>query len=485
MPPVGAVVDWGDPITKDLYGYWLPNSGGGLYVSNAANPSYKGKMSAEQASYPTWDVSKFGGALSYDGTSAYVFGDIKDTNTNVGTMVAWVYRTATCTAWAGLLSTRTGGSNNSGIIVGPLGTDLRYTWTNSIQYTFDTGLTIPLNTWALCACSVDPATSNIYLIYPGSYNKVSTAYSPAAGDFFHMEFGRDNLSGRLFTGRIAHGAYWARPLLETEIRRLYSEPFAGIYKPRQYRSRAVAFNSAVSFNSAVAGSDPFAVGTSISADVTGVVIPSMTNGLLLVAVASPATPVAPILDPAGLNTSLTLVSGASTTDSGGKKLNYYYLLSPPAGTYTIRLITWTGFNVASGGIQLFSGVHQTTPFGTVVTATGTTPGNPTPQTISTGSAISSSADEVIVGACYVSAAASTLVTNCGATDDAICDDPAGSGNSVTVSHITGSSSFTMTWVDNWTYSTEPYGCMAFAVKQAASGGPIISSQMVKQYYVMP
>jgi len=240
----------------------------------------------------------------------------------------------------------------------------------------------------------------------------------------------------------------------------------------------------VAFNSAVAGPDPFTNGTSISVDVTGVVIPSMTNGLLLVAVASSSTPVAPILDPAGLNTSLTAVPGASTTDGSGRKLNYYYLLSPPAGTYTVRLITWTGFSNASGGIQMFSGVHQTTPFGTAVTATGTTPGSATPQTVSTGSAISSSADEVIVGACFVPAGSFTLVNNCGATDDAICDDPAGSGNSVTVSHITGSSSFTMTWVDNWIFSIQDYGCMAFAIKQA-SAGAIISSQMVKQYYVMP
>lgn len=84
---------------------------------------------------------------------------------------------------------------------------------------------------------------------------------------------------------------------------------------------------------------------------------------------------------------LTAVPGASTAN-GQYRIGWYYLLAPGAGTANI-VVTVTGsvFDFGGAGLSL-TGVHQTVPFGTPVTATGTD----TTPTVT----VSSAADELVV-----------------------------------------------------------------------------------------
>jgi len=69
QPPSGASIDWGDPITNGLKGYWPLNEGGGYVANNLAgkNGTYTGN--------PTWvvgDQGTQGRSMRFDGTGDYV-----------------------------------------------------------------------------------------------------------------------------------------------------------------------------------------------------------------------------------------------------------------------------------------------------------------------------------------------------------------------------------------------------------------------------
>lgn len=83
---------------------------------------------------------------------------------------------------------------------------------------------------------------------------------------------------------------------------------------------------------------------------------------------------------------LTAVPGGATTN-GQYWITAYYLIAPDVGTYNI-VVTVSGnvFDFGAGAIS-YNDVHQTVPFGTAVTATGTD----TTPTVT----VSSAADELV------------------------------------------------------------------------------------------
>lgn len=176
-----------------------------------------------------WTVTGPGGnwprALSFNSTNQrYV--SLPDT-TFVGneiTYLAWTRRTSTMIAFSGLIYSRN--VTVSGFGTGNNATSkLGYTWNNaSNTYNWDSGITIPLNEWCLCACAIEPTQATMYCISPSlgiasAVNSVSHGYVNASGG---SRIGMDSFSStRAWNGEIAGARVYNRTLTRQEVADIY------------------------------------------------------------------------------------------------------------------------------------------------------------------------------------------------------------------------------------------------------------------------
>ena len=165
---------------------------------------------------------------------------------------------------------------------------------------------------------------------------------------------------------------------------------------------------------------------------------------------------------------LTAVPGASTAN-GQYRIGWYYLLAPGAGTANI-VVTVTGsvFDFGGAGLSL-TGVHQTVPFGTPVTATGTD----TTPTVT----VSSAADELVVDGLII-IHGGTLSVGAGQTSrwNAI-----GLSGFIKYAGSTegGAASTEMSWTNS---SSQTWAMVAIPVKPVGGGGGGTVMPVLQHYY---
>ena len=153
---------------------------------------------------------------------------------------------------------------------------------------------------------------------------------------------------------------------------------------------------------------------------------------------------------------LTAVPGGST-NNGQYYVTAYYLIAPDTGTHDI-VVTVTGsvFDFGAGAIS-YTDVHQTTPLGTAVTATGT---STTPSVT-----VSSAADELVDDGLVI-IHGGTLSVGAGQTQrwNAIASSGfikyAGSTEG-------GAASTTMSWSNS---SSQTWAIVAVPIKPVGGGG---------------
>lgn len=139
------------------------------------------------------------------------------------------------------------------------------------------------------------------------------------------------------------------------------------------------------------GSDPSLTGHTEGDSTTGastydltITIPASQSILIVQQGYVPTvTPASVTLDPAGANLALTTVGAAanSSATSTGRGQRIYYLVNPPAGTWTLRGVL-SGVVLQTLSASWWTNVDTTTPFGTQTSSTATTG---TSQSVSTGS----------------------------------------------------------------------------------------------------
>lgn len=230
-PPAGSILDGGDSINRGALGRFLFNEGGGGAGYNLANPHKKGVLSAG-AAYSN-SGGQLSGILTTAASSQYVISNISGVSLAALTVSFWCKRKntgATTTGtfqWAPVLS--------SG---GPF-VFIRES-TGVLAFYINSGYNINAGTLS------DNVMNHVALTWDGA---VWTAYLQGVNIGTHTGGGGGLQSNALdvylgngfsgyFDGYFGSTLISSRALSAKEILRLYQEPYAGIYKPRQYWSRA-------------------------------------------------------------------------------------------------------------------------------------------------------------------------------------------------------------------------------------------------------
>ncbi len=163
---------------------------------------------------PTYSANN-GGYFTLNGSTQYV-----TTNTNIsmttGTLIAWIWRNGVQTAYDGILYSRVASTINiAGIGTFSTPSILSYTWNNSAStYNWNTGLTIPDQSWSMVAVSVGATTSTAYVnLSQNSQSYVPSAMTLTSG----FNIGQDPEGGRFFNGRVSAAMVYNRALSPSEI----------------------------------------------------------------------------------------------------------------------------------------------------------------------------------------------------------------------------------------------------------------------------
>jgi len=149
--------------------------------------------------------------------------------------------------------------------------------------------------------------------------------------------------------------------------------------------------------------------------------------------------------------SLTQVPSARTTEAG-ISVDMWYLINPTTGTHDMDLEISSGDGKVMG-IQSFTDVHQTTPLGTVATASSTTGNATVTANCNTG--------DVVVDAVGDHTTSSVLTVDASQTEDYNEDSTLHDGAG---SHEAGAATVTM----DWTVSTGRWVIAAICVQSPAS-----------------
>jgi hypothetical protein len=159
--------------------------------------------------------STAGGTLDFNGTSSTT------STVNLGivseaTFLVWIRRTGASSSYAGLAMSRSTG-NTSGLNLFSTNNTIGYHWNDaSNTWSWNSGLTIPDNTWTMAAITVDNTKAVAYL------NNASTStniVSHSATNLSVFKIGED--MGRYFNGDIAVVMIYNRALTSAEIYKNY------------------------------------------------------------------------------------------------------------------------------------------------------------------------------------------------------------------------------------------------------------------------
>ena len=185
-----------------------------------------------------------GKSVYYDGSNDYTFTAAPNYNTNTLTMLAWVKRNGVQPAWAPIYFCRAG-NTCAGFGSGDVSGNLRYHW-NGSQYTWDSGLTLPDNQWALVAMVVTPSGTTMHMRTTTGLQSATHSVNLATEEFDGtMAIGADiSISTRRFKGWIDDARIYKAALAASDIETLYN---AGINSAPQLSATAfaVAENSAI------------------------------------------------------------------------------------------------------------------------------------------------------------------------------------------------------------------------------------------------
>jgi MSHA biogenesis protein MshQ len=198
-------------------------------------------------------------------------------------------------------------------------------------------------------------------------------------------------------------------------------------------------------------------GTGATINVTHTV--SGTDRLMLVGIStagavSGLTIISVVWDPTGVDEALTLV-GSQTQSAGDAKMWIYQKLAPTTGTNTLRVRFSSGLKAKVVGVVSFTGVDQSTPLGTFVSAQGLSN--------SASVSVTSATGELVFDTVAVEDAASMTV---GANQTQLWNLQSGAtlGGGSTEA---GAASVTMSWSPS---SSEKWAIGAVPIKPAA-GAP--------------
>lgn len=235
-PPQGTPIDWGDPISVGLRGLWLFGEGSVGTTFNSVRGEH-GILTANPTSAPGPNANK---SIVLNGTSQ----DVSLTNAKgslnapAGTLCLWIYPTYALgdNVVRVYMTWRVDGNNEIFMddVNTAAGTRRRFGHSAGGTAKVVNLTTSPvLNTWAHYAITWDKSADQMIGYVNGvQQGTTQTGLGTMAGSPASMFIGNDVFNER-FGGRVSNARMYARALKQSEIFRLYSEPFAGFTAPRR------------------------------------------------------------------------------------------------------------------------------------------------------------------------------------------------------------------------------------------------------------
>ncbi|MCW1925901.1 InlB B-repeat-containing protein [Luteolibacter arcticus] len=159
---------------------------------------------------------------SFDGTNDQTSISSPGYSTNTLTFTTWVKRNGSQAAWAPLVFTRAG-SSVAGLHFGTAN-ELRYTWDDG-NYNWDSGITVPDNTWCLAVMSVSPTGTTLHLRTPTglqSATNTATHASEAFNGTMYLGYDSTNVL-RHFKGWLDDVRVYKSTFTATQVESLYQQ----------------------------------------------------------------------------------------------------------------------------------------------------------------------------------------------------------------------------------------------------------------------
>ncbi len=256
-PSVEFGIDWSDPINQNLISCWLVNEAAGNTLFDIA----KNKNNGTLTNSPSWKPGAFGTTLSCGGTNQGVLvpssASLQSPSSQV-TICAWSF-----------VPTTVGNQGNFASIAGKDyqtaprgGAFVSYqitaagSGTQNYQFTtfasassndqLSSGVAVIKGVPKFICGVMNGATKTIYI---DGVSKATNANGVSLGyNNGKFSMGTNSASGEPYIGYIDAVRVWGRALKQTEIFRLYTEPFAGILSPRRRLWNGAAAGGGATFN---------------------------------------------------------------------------------------------------------------------------------------------------------------------------------------------------------------------------------------------
>lgn len=243
-PPAWARQNWDHPLSKGLVGHWLFNEGSGPVVRDIARGN-----TGTLTNGTTWALGKFDKTLNFDGATNYVSVPDNDAHTPaLISLACWVYYVSQGGTSLGMVISKYDNSTSNRSYTFGMGTGDTlggYLSNNGAGFTpiNEASLgAVPKNQWSHIALTYDGANMGLYL-----NGRKSTTSNPFTGNIFNSSTilalgARPVGTTGWFGGKVEDVRIYNRPLRQSEVVSLYSDPFADITAPsrRIWASSAAA-----------------------------------------------------------------------------------------------------------------------------------------------------------------------------------------------------------------------------------------------------
>ncbi len=236
-PPVGSMVDWTNPINTGLISRWLLNENAGMRASNIVK-NIHGTLTgfaAPPTSTSGWIPGKFGPAVvCVSGAYIVLPGNLFTQSTNL-TISLWINFSLVTGTYIALFSYYTADGDSLEIFKNTgSGQIMAGHFTGAGESVLSAaGATAP-GSWYNVVYQTIAGTGQIWINGQKSGSAVGSANAfttfTVAGAIGARTGGSFPLN---FYGILDNVAVWNRGLFDTEIARIYYEPFAGIVAPRR------------------------------------------------------------------------------------------------------------------------------------------------------------------------------------------------------------------------------------------------------------
>jgi len=164
-----------------------------------------------------------GGSLVFDGVDDYTQFN-QSISLTEATFITWIKRDGQQDTWAGILFSRGGGGDTSGLGYRSNTNQIGYHWNNaSATYSWVSGLTPPDGEWCMVVLSVSSTATTAYLCQESGITSATKTRSNPPTTLGNLVIGKDPHSGgRSMSGNCAIGQIYNRALSSSEVTQNYN-----------------------------------------------------------------------------------------------------------------------------------------------------------------------------------------------------------------------------------------------------------------------